>query len=135
MSLPKPAAAGDLVSGVAANRRRTPRVRAEGVLYAEMAGIPGPVEVRDLSFGGFSATLPAALVRDQWLDVTFRPAGGRIVHLRARVAYCRATLFADAPPHFVTGFEFVHEEPDSRSRVNRLIGLVAAELGFSRVSE
>jgi hypothetical protein len=125
---------GNPFRDTAANRRRTARVRSDGVLHASIEAVAEAIEVRDLSFGGFSATLPSAVVRDRMHDVAFRPANGQVVRLRVRVAYCRATLLADAAPIFVTGFEFIHEDPDSRSRVNQLIGLVAAELGFTRVS-
>ena len=115
-----------------AERRRTPRLQVEGLLAGFLVDQKARMDIRDLSFGGFSAEVETVLEMDETYAVTFLPPIGENVVLKARVAYCKRLSGPDQPVRFYGGFEFRHVDPASRPAVTRLMGRVAAVLGFGR---
>jgi hypothetical protein len=120
------------VSGLS-SRRRTIRVAASHLKAFATATLL-PVQVLDISAGGFSATTPISF--DVNAEHVVRFALGRVVvNTRGRVLHCRRTEPAVEPNLYVTGFAFVGRPRPDGSTIDELLDAIttsAVSFRFSR---
>jgi hypothetical protein len=87
-------------------RRRTPRLE---VLPDQIHGqvSAAPITIRDIGFGGFSGVTSTPFRPGAVHDFRLTTEDGPSAVVRARAIYCRA----QASGSYVTGFEFVADQP------------------------
>jgi hypothetical protein len=107
---------------MSADRRRSPRIEILGRLHGHIASLDVPVTVREISLGGLSIetsfAFPAGIVHEFRLTL----GDGSAVVLRGRVVYSREGSSPDGEPVFVSGVQFIDDEPSSSdSTVDHII--------------
>ena len=111
------------------DRRQQPRIEILGRLAGEILPQASPVEVRDVSLGGFSVVTQSALEPGTIHDFRLTLNNWSSVELRARVVHCRQGSDT-AGPHFVSGLEFVTPLPSDPSPATDLIDQLTSSLEF-----
>jgi hypothetical protein len=92
-------------------RRRSPRIEILGRLHGHAVSLDVPVVVREISLGGMALEttfpFPAGAVHEFRLTL----GDGSQVVLNGRVMHSRNTAEPGRPPQYVTGIQFVDDEP------------------------
>lgn len=92
-------------------RRRSPRIEILGRLHGHAVSLDVPVVVREISLGGMALEttfpFPPGAVHEFRLTL----GDGAQVVLNGRVMHSRNTAEAGKPPVYVTGIQFVDDEP------------------------
>jgi len=107
---------------MSSDRRRSPRIEILGRLHGHAVSLDVPVVVREISLGGMALetrfSFPVGAVHEFRLTL----GDGSQVLLNGRVMHSRGSNTPGAPPTYVTGIQFVDEEPtDVASSVGDLI--------------
>ncbi len=96
---------------MSSDRRRSPRIEILGRLHGHAVSLDVPVAVREISLGGMaletSFPFPVGAIHEFRLTL----GDGSQVQLNGRVMHSRATSVAEGQPGFLTGIQFVDEEP------------------------
>ena len=105
-----------------ADRRRSPRIEILGRLHGHAVSLDVPVVVKEISLGGMaletSFPFPIGAVHEFRLTL----GDGAQVHLKGRVMHSRNTGAPGGASTFVTGIQFVDDEPtDEDTGVGDLI--------------
>jgi hypothetical protein len=108
--------------------RRTHRVRVRHRLAGHLVTLDRPVDVLDISMGGFSVESAEAL-----------PAGIHVIRLHegdrwsltvtAASRHHQSTRVADGAVRYVIGFEYEDQTPDTQQTLRVLFEILAAEQG------
>ena len=93
-------------------RRRTPRLVPTGHLAVSIASQPLPIELRNLSFGGFAIAAPRPFKVGLTHRFTFSNDTGLQVNLVAKAVHCHARP-VDNEQMFVSGWEFLTASADA----------------------
>jgi PilZ domain len=96
---------------MSADRRRSPRIEILGRLHGHIASLDVPVTVREISLGGLSLetsfAFPTGIVHEFRLTL----GDGSAVELRGRIVYSRDGTSPEGEHIFVSGVQFVDDEP------------------------
>ena len=94
------------------DRRRAPRIEILGRIQGQVL-VPVPVEVtvREISLGGLSMVSPVMLPVGAIHEFGLTLGDESTVVLHGRVVYSRPEAARDGSPTFVTGVQFVEDEP------------------------
>lgn len=104
------------------DRRRSPRIEILGRLHGHSVSLDVPITVRELSLGGMAieTTLPLAEGAQHQFLLTL--GDDSTVELDGRVMHCRAVAEQGEPPRYVSGIQFIDDEPpDEAGTVGDLI--------------
>jgi PilZ domain len=107
---------------MSSDRRRSPRIEILGRLHGHAVSLDVPVTVREISLGGMaletSFPFPVGVVHEFRLTL----GDGAQVQLNGRVMHSRDTSSPGGQNAYLTGIQFVDEEPtDDDSSVGNLI--------------
>jgi hypothetical protein len=94
--------------------RRAPRVELMERIHGHLTSLNVKVIVREISLGGLSVEAPMQFPVGAVHEFRLTLGDGSQVIIRGRVAHCRP--FSDeatGTATFVTGFEFLEDQPDS----------------------
>jgi hypothetical protein len=105
-------------------RRSSPRVEMIGQMFGRLASIDRALVVRDISLGGMSIETPVALEAGSVLRFVLTLGDGAGVDVTGRVVRCFEVTGPDGPV-FVSGVQFVDDEPDA-SQVPELLNRIDA---------
>lgn len=93
------------------DRRRAARVEILGKVHGHAVSLDAPVTVREISIGGMaietSFSFPVGGVHEFRLTL----GDGAHVLLQGQVRHCRPLTASQETPMFLTGFQFVDEDP------------------------
>ena len=106
-------------------RRRSTRVELLGKLHGHSVSLDLPVSILEISLGGMAIQtgLPFPVGAVHAFRLTLGDES--TVELHAKVMHCRNVAPVDAAPAYVTGFQFVEDEPpESGPTVGDLIDRV-----------
>jgi hypothetical protein len=106
-------------------RRRSPRIELLGRLHGHSVSLDLPVRVIEISLGGMAVetAVPFPVGAVHLFRLTL--GDDSTVELGARVMHCRNTAPDGTTPVFVTGLQFVDEDPeDPGNPVGDIIGRV-----------
>lgn len=112
------------------SRRRFPRIEVLGVVEGQRVPLDVPMQVRDLSQGGFSAESAVPFPPGTQHVFRFTALNRNEVSLKATVVHCRLAR-ADADGHYtyITGFEFLADEKSDKS-IATIIDALASVLAL-----
>ena len=103
-------------------RRRAPRVEVLGQIHGEIVSMDVPMKVREVSLGGLSFGSPVSFPEGAVHDFRLTLGDNTEVLLRGRVVRTHEKIDADASRLFITGVQFIEDEPgDEGSPVSSLI--------------
>jgi hypothetical protein len=108
------------------DRRRSPRIELLGRLHGHSVSLDLPVSVLEISLGGMAiqTSLPFPVGAVHAFRLTL--GDDSTVELNGRVMHCRNVAPADATPAYVTGLQFVEDEPaESGPTIGDLIDRVS----------
>lgn len=93
------------------DRRRAPRIELLGRLHGHSVSLDVPVTVLEISLGGMAIEtgLPFPVGAVHLFRLTL--GDDSTVELNGRVMHCRNVAPPDAAPTYVTGLQFVEDEP------------------------
>lgn len=104
------------------DRRRSPRIEILGRLHGHAVSMDVPVVVREISLGGMTVETSFPFPLDAVHEFRLTLGDGSHVVLQGRVMHSRSSNAPGAPAAYVTGIQFIDEEPpDSGSSVGDLI--------------
>jgi hypothetical protein len=104
------------------DRRRSTRIEILGRIHGRVASLEIPVTVREMSLGGMAIETPVAFPAGAKQHFSLTLGDGSAVLLSGVVRHCRQ--LSDAPA-FLSGIEFVDDEPGDDSPVSDLINRVS----------
>ncbi len=102
-------------------RRRSTRVEILGRLHGLVVSLDVPVTVTDLSLGGMAIETPVAFPMGAVQEFQLTLGDGSPVVLLGRVVRSQNSAPGGAPPVYVTGIQFIDEEPAENDQVGGLI--------------
>jgi hypothetical protein len=103
-------------------RRRAPRVAILGRVHGHVASLDVAVKVREMSLGGLSMETAFAFPVGALHEFSLTLGDGASVQLKGRVVYSRETPSAGGGTTYVTGVQFVDDEPaDGTATVDAII--------------
>jgi hypothetical protein len=99
------------------DRRRAPRIELLGRLHGHSVSLDLPVAVLEISLGGMAIQtgLPFPVGAIHVFRLTL--GDDSTVELNGRVMHCRNIAPTDATPSYVTGLQFVDDDPSETSPV------------------
>jgi hypothetical protein len=108
---------------------RSPRIEVMGQLHGQLVPMNVPLDVRDLSNGGFavesSVDFPVGAVH----RFRFITQHGIEVLIRATARHCRSVESADGSPRFLAGFAFIMDpNGETEAAVEILLRAAASAL-------
>ena len=109
-------------------RRRAHRVEVLGQLHGHVVALKLPLVVRDIGSGGFSVETPVPFPIDSTHSFRFTTADGHEVRVKAESVRCLRVSPADAHPAYITGFEFVTSDRETKECVGWLVESLAGAL-------
>lgn len=86
---------------------RAPRIEVMGQLHGQLVPMNLPIDVRDLSSGGFAIESTVDFPVGAVHRFRFITQNGIEVLVRASARHCRSVESADGSPRFVAGFAFI----------------------------
>jgi hypothetical protein len=93
------------------DRRRTPRVEILGRLHGRVVSLDVAVTVRELSLGGLAIETDAPFPVGAVHEFNLTLGDGSTVLLQGRVMHSRNVAPSGEPAVYVTGVQFIDEEP------------------------
>ena len=109
-------------------RRTSPRVHVDGHVLARLMTLNVPVEMRDVSFGGFQLASAVPVQVGEVHEVRAVTATGLVCTLRARVVRCEPPAPGDRL--YVSGWEIVPDAA-STSALAAIVDSLTARLRFN----
>jgi hypothetical protein len=110
--------------------RRSTRLATDGSLAIDMPEVKVDIELRDLSFGGFSIAASRPFWRGMTHWFTLSTRSGESIRLVAKAVYCRG---ADEG-RFVSGWEFMRgTADDTEAAIGQLLDALATSRGPRRL--
>jgi hypothetical protein len=104
------------------DRRRSPRIEILGQLQGHVVvPVPVSVTVREISLGGLSMVSPEMFPVGAIHDFRLTLGDESSVVLRGRIVYSRPDAAPDGSQVYVTGVQFVEDDPGPASPVGDLI--------------
>jgi hypothetical protein len=108
-------------------RRASPRVHVDGHVLARLMNLNSPVDMRDVSFGGFQLASTVPVEVGEVHEVRAVTATGLVCTLFARVVRCAPPTASE--PCFISGWE-VAPDPDSTMALAAIVDSLTARLQF-----
>jgi PilZ domain len=107
---------------MSSERRRAPRIEILGRLHGHSVSLDVPVTVREVSLGGMSIVTTFSFPKDAIHEFRLMMGDGSGVLLRGRVRYSREDVAPDGSRIYITGLQFVDDEPaEGESSVGDLL--------------
>jgi hypothetical protein len=103
------------------DRRRSPRIEILGRLHGHIASLDVNVTVLEMSLGGLSMETDFSFPIDAIHEFRLTLGDGTSVTLQGRVRYCRAKTKPDGAQVFITGVQFIDDEPTTDSPVGDIV--------------
>jgi hypothetical protein len=103
-------------------------VHVEGHVLARLMTLNAPVEMRDVSFGGFQLASAVPVEIGEVHEVRAVTATGLVCTLRARVVRCEPPTTSE--PSYISGWE-VAPDPDSTEALAAIVDSLTARLQFN----
>jgi hypothetical protein len=92
-------------------RRRSPRIEMLGRVHGHVTSLDVAVTVREMSLGGMSLETEFAFPEGTVHAFVLTLGDGSAVDLRGRVVRCMEAPRGDGTRRYITGIQFVDEEP------------------------
>jgi hypothetical protein len=92
-------------------RRRAPRIAILGRVHGHVASLDVAVTVREMSLGGLSMETAIAFPVGALHEFRLTLGDGASVELKGRVVYCREASSSGGGVIYVTGVQFVDDDP------------------------
>ncbi len=104
------------------DRRRAPRIELLSRLHGRSVSLDVPVKVIEISLGGMAieTSLPFPIGATHSFRLTL--GDDSVADLAGRVMHCRNTAQAGSPEVFVTGIQFIEEDPAESPLVDEIMG-------------
>ena len=113
-------------TGITENRR-APRIELMERIHGHLTSLNIEVHVKEISLGGLQVDAPLQFPVGAVHDFRLTLGDGSKVMVRARVAHStRRTDEASGVHSFLTGFEFLEEQPERTTPIESLVDKVAA---------
>jgi hypothetical protein len=109
---------------MATERRHSPRIEILGRLHGHTVAFDVPVEVREISLGGMAVETGIPLVEGAVHEFLLTLGDGSTVELTGRVMHSRLVSEEADPQTYVSGVQFLDEQPDAASPGDGIIGRV-----------
>ena len=109
-------------------RRRSHRVEVLGQLHGHVVALKLPLVVRDIGSGGFSVETPVPFPIDSTHLFRFTTADGHEVRVKAESVRCLRVSPSDAHPAYITGFEFITSDRETKESIGWLVERLADAL-------
>lgn len=93
------------------DRRRSPRIEILDRLHGHVVSLNTPVRVREMSLGGMSIETSFAFPEGAFHEFRMRMGDDSIVLLKGRVIRCREQVDADGVVIYISGVQFVDDDP------------------------
>jgi hypothetical protein len=93
------------------DRRRSPRIEILDRVHGQIATLNLDVRVREMSLGGMSMETAIAFPPGALHEFRLALGDGSFVLLPGRIAHCREITTPDGQRAYVTGVQFVDEQP------------------------
>jgi hypothetical protein len=106
---------------MADERRRSPRVEMLGRLSGQSLSLDGPLKVVEMSLGGMAVETSFEMTVGSRREFRLTLGDGAIVQLVGRVRHSRRALMSAEPALYISGIEFVDEEPSDMDVVPGLL--------------
>ncbi len=106
---------------MAGERRRSARVAILGRLHGHAVSLDIPVKVNDLSLAGMAIETPMPFTIGAIQEFELTLGDESAVVLRGQVVRSHSSSPPGAPAVFVTGIQFIDDEPSDGSEVGQLI--------------
>jgi hypothetical protein len=97
------------------DRRRAPRIELLGRLHGHSVSLDLPVTVLEISLGGMAIETGQAFPLGAVHLFRLTLGDDSTAELPARVMHCRNVAPAESAPRYVTGLQFVEEEPQENT--------------------
>lgn len=106
------------------DRRRSPRIELLGQLHGHSVSSDVPVKVREISLGGMAIEtgVPFEVGAVQLFRLTLGDES--TVEMAGRIMRCRNRAGDDEPAVYLTGVQFIEDDPDEPSPVEEIIDRV-----------
>jgi hypothetical protein len=106
----------------ATDRRRSPRIEILGRLHGHTVAFDVPVAVREISLGGMTVETGIALGEGAVHEFLLTLGDGSVVQLTGRVLHTRRdTDVSEGRDSYVSGIQFIEDEPDAAATVEDVI--------------
>ena len=92
------------------SQRRAPRIEVMGQLHGQLVPMNVPLDVRDLSSGGFAVESTVSFPVGAVHRFRFITKTGAEVIVRASARHCRPVETPDGSARFLAGFAFILDE-------------------------
>jgi len=109
-------------------RRQSHRVEVLGQLHGHVVALKLPLVVRDIGSGGFSVETPVPFPIDSTHLFRFTTAEGHEVRVKAESVRCLRVSPSDAHPAYITGFEFITSDRETKESIGWLVERLADAL-------
>ena len=106
---------------MSSERRRSPRIEILGRLHGHAVSLDVPVVVREISLGGMALETSFPFPIGALHEFRLTLGDGARVQLSGRVMHSRNISGPGGEPLFLTGIQFVDDEPSEDSDVTDLI--------------
>jgi hypothetical protein len=101
-------------------RRRAPRVQILGRLHGRIVTVDAPVEIREISLGGMSLESEIAFPVGAVHQFELFLGDGATVAVSAQARHSRQ-VDSVSPVRYLTGFQFIDEDPNPDGQVTKLV--------------
>jgi hypothetical protein len=107
-------------------RRRASRLQVVGDVHGDLVALEATIVVREMSAGGFSVQSDIAFPPGSEHQFRLTSDDGASVCILARAVHSLRLSVPGRLPAYVSGFEFLHEDQDSRRTVEQITERLAA---------
>jgi len=113
---------------MSSERRRSARVEILGRLHGHDVSLDVPVTVREISLGGMAIETPFSFSPGAMQEFRLTLGDGAYVVLRGLAKHCRSLGASGSTLAYLTGFQFVDEDPpEGSSTVEDLIHRISPQ--------
>jgi hypothetical protein len=110
---------------MATERRHSPRIEILGRLHGHTVAFDVPVEVREISLGGMAVETGIPLVEGAVHEFLLTLGDGSTVELTGRVMHSRPASEDADPLTYVSGVQFLDEQPEATGPDDGVVGRVS----------
>jgi hypothetical protein len=103
------------------DRRHSPRIEILGRLHGYTVAFDVPVLVREISLGGMSVETEMSLADGAVHEFLLTLGDGSTVELTGRVMHCRQVADLGEPERYVSGIQFVDDQPPAEPPTEGII--------------
>ena len=103
------------------DRRRSPRIEILDRIHGHVVSLDTPVRVGEMSLGGMSIQTSFAFPENSLHEFRLRMGDDSVVLLKGRVIRCREGVDAEGAGIYISGVQFVDDDPTDTTAVEGLI--------------